>query len=184
MPRTRTLLAAALACVLAAPAALAQDGPQLPERLDATGYATVRADAGIAIVAGQPDEAAFNALPGQGVTTVVNLRTPTEMAERVDFDEEALAGELGLNYTAIPLGGDDYPYTPDAVDALAAILEDAEGGVLLHCASARRASYIWGAYLVRHHGMSVEEATAHAEAINFGPPGPMLEMIGEETDTN
>ncbi|MGD2131985.1 MAG: sulfur transferase domain-containing protein [Maricaulaceae bacterium] len=176
MSRLITTLGVASALLLS-PAALAQSAVQFPEALDAGGYNRVRADAGAVIIAGQPDEAAFEALPAQGVTTVINLRTPQEMSSRVPFDEEAKAAELGLNYSTIPLGGDDYPYTPDAVDALAAILADADGDVLLHCASARRASYLWAAYLVSYQGMDVEQATSHAEAINFGPPQPMLQMI-------
>ena len=45
-------------------------------------------------IGGQPTEKALRDLRASGVTTVVNLRMPEEMA-RVGFDEAALAKELG-----------------------------------------------------------------------------------------
>jgi protein tyrosine phosphatase (PTP) superfamily phosphohydrolase (DUF442 family) len=46
-------------------------------------------------IAGQPTADGIRQLPDQGVTTVVNLRTPAEMA-RVGFDEAALVASLGF----------------------------------------------------------------------------------------
>ena len=47
-------------------------------------------------IAGQPTEKALRELRAKGVTTIVNLRMPEEMA-RVGFDEAALAKELGIS---------------------------------------------------------------------------------------
>ena len=55
-------------------------------------------------IAGQPTEKALRDLRARGVTTVVNLRMPEEMA-RVGFDEAALAKELGIRYVYIPMSG-------------------------------------------------------------------------------
>ena len=76
-------------------------------------------------IAGQPSADALRHFQESGVTAVVNLRTPQEMdnRDRVPFDEAALVSELGMEYIHIPLGGDDYPYTPEAVAAFAAVLE-------------------------------------------------------------
>lgn len=125
---------------------------------------------GRVLIAGQPSEEAVRALPAHGVTAVVNLRTPREMddRERVPFDEQALLAELDIESVWIPLGGDDHPYTPAAVDTFAAILERHRGPVLLHCTVAWRASHLWAAYLVRHQGFELGEAWARGAAIGIG----------------
>jgi len=125
---------------------------------------------GRVLIAGQPSEVAVRALPAHGVTAVVNLRTPGEMEDRdrVAFDEAALVRELGIEYVWIPLGGDDHPYTPAAVDTFAAVLQRHRGPVLLHCTVAWRASHLWAAYLVRYQGFAVDEAYARGEAMGIG----------------
>ncbi|MCB1182473.1 hypothetical protein KDM41_03495 [bacterium] len=132
-------------------------------------------------IGGQPDSLALRALADRGVTAVVNLRTPGEMDDRarVPFDEQALARELGLDYVWIPLGGDDHPYTPAAVDTFAAALERHPGPVLLHCTVGWRASHMWAAYLVRHAGFAVDEAYARGVAIGIGEP-PLAELLDME----
>src|SRR5262249_42877149 len=63
-------------------------------------------------IGGQPTEKALRDLKAKGVTTVVNLRMPEEMA-RVGFDEAALVKELGMKYVHIPMRGTaDHPYGP------------------------------------------------------------------------
>lgn len=151
-----------------------------PAAIDTAGlYRAAAARVGDGLfITGQPTEAALRALRAQGVTTVVNLRTPMEMANRqaVPFDEAALLAELGMTYVHLPVRGDGaYPYAPATVDAFARALADAKGKVLLHCTVAWRASHLWSAYLVRHRGLPVAEALRHGEAINLtgyrGGPG-------------
>ena len=94
------------------------------------------------------------------------------------FDEAALTKELGINYVHVPLGGPDTPYTPEAVEKVADAIAKADGDVLLHCTVGWRASPMWAADLVKHKGLSEEEAIKQASAINFGgytPPngGPL-----------
>ena len=121
-------------------------------------------------IGGQPDEEALRALPGRGITAVINLRTAKEMGDtnRVPFDEAALVDSLGLEYVWIPLGDKEHPYTPAVVDSFAAALERHRGPVLLHCRSGSRVSYLWAAYLVRHRGWDVSSAYARGEAIGIG----------------
>lgn len=129
------------------------------------------------LITGQPTEAALRRLKAEGFTTVINLRSPSEMANRqaVPFDEEALVRELGMRYVYLPMRGDSaYPYAPPAVEALAAALEEAKGEkVLLHCTIAWRASHLWGAYLVEKKGMPVDEALRHARAVNLDARVPV-----------
>jgi uncharacterized protein (TIGR01244 family) len=118
-------------------------------------------------IGGQPTEKAIRELRTQGVTTIVNLRMPEEMA-RVGFDEAVLAQELGIRYVHIPMRGTpENPYGPKQLDAFAAAMASADGNVLLHCTIAWRASHLWAAYLIRERGIPVEAALRHARQINL-----------------
>jgi len=120
-------------------------------------------------IGGQPDEGALRALPGRGITAVINLRTAKEMGDtnRIPFDEAALVDSLGLEYVWIPLGDKENPYSPAVVDSFAAALDRHPGPVLLHCRSGSRVSYLWAAYLVRYQGWDVSSAYARGEAIGI-----------------
>jgi uncharacterized protein (TIGR01244 family) len=118
-------------------------------------------------IGGQPTEKALRDLRAKGVTTVVNLRTPEEMA-RVGFDEAALVKELGMKYVYIPMRGTaEYPYAPKQLDAFAAAMAAADGKVLLHCTVAWRASHLWAAYLIRDRHVPVATALAQTRRINL-----------------
>jgi len=130
-------------------------------------------------VGGQPNEAALAMLRELGVTAVVNLRTPSEMDDctQVPYDEAGAVERLGMEYVWVPLGGDDHPYTPEAVDTLARVLERHAGAVFVHCTMGWRASYLWVAYLVRYRGFELGDALARGEAIAIGPP-PLEGLLG------
>jgi len=118
-------------------------------------------------IAGQPTEKALRELRAKGVTTVVNLRMPEEMA-RVGFDEAALAKELGMRYVSIPMRGTpENPYGPKELDAFAAAMSSADGKVLLHCTIAWRASHLWAAYLIRERNVPAAEAIRQTRQINL-----------------
>lgn len=124
-------------------------------------------------IGGQPTERALRELRAKGVTTIVNLRMPEEM-QRVDFDEAALARELGMRYVHIPMRGTpENPYGPRELDAFAAAMASADGKVLLHCTVAWRASHLWGAYLIRERHVPVDAALAHVRAINLQDERPL-----------
>jgi uncharacterized protein (TIGR01244 family) len=118
-------------------------------------------------IGGQPTENALRELKAKGVTTVVNLRMPEEMA-RVGFDEAALVKALGIKYVYIPMRGTAAnPYGPTQLDAFAAAMAAADGKVLLHCTIAWRASHLWAAYLIRERKVPVLTALAQARMINL-----------------
>src|SRR3954470_15538896 len=149
----RTGLAIAVAAMLSAPVAAQRltganpTGPvPAPVALDTTGmfnsrYAKVGDDV---FIGGQPTEKALRDLKAQGVTTVVNLRTPPEMdPARIGFDEAALVKQLGMEYVYLPmLGNAEFPYSPDALKSFASAMTGAKGKVLLHCTIAWRASHM------------------------------------------
>ena len=120
----------------------------------------------------QPDEGTLRGEIGDmGVTTVVNFRRDVEM-ESVPFDEAKLVGDLCATYVHIPLGGgvgEEPGYDPEDVDRLAEVLENAEGKVLLHCASGGRARTIWTAYLIKYEGLTEEEAVLRAQKVGQEP---------------
>ena len=163
----RVLLAGALAVSIARPApaqsVVGKDktGPvPNPVNLDTTGlfqakFVSVGDDM---FIAGQPTEKALRELRAKGVTTVVNLRMPEEMAQ-VGFDEAKLAKELGMKYVYIPMRGTAAnPYGPKELDAFTAAMASADGKVLLHCTIAWRASHLWAAYLIRERNVPVATA--------------------------
>jgi uncharacterized protein (TIGR01244 family) len=141
-----------------------------PVILDTTGlYQERAARVGEDIfVTGQPTERALRELRAQGVTTVVNLRTPEEMTRNVSFDEPALVAALGMRYVFLPVRGTaEYPYSPATLATFAEAVSSANGKVLLHCTVAWRASHLWAAYLIKERGIPVDSALANARAINL-----------------
>jgi uncharacterized protein (TIGR01244 family) len=119
-------------------------------------------------ISGQPTERGLRDLRSQGVTTVVNLRTPEEMSKRVPFDEAALVKNLGMEYFYLPVRGNaEFPYSPATVKSFAAAMGGAKGKVLLHCTIAWRASHLWAAYLIQYRDLPVATALAQARMINL-----------------
>jgi uncharacterized protein (TIGR01244 family) len=173
---SRSLTTAALVALVSLPAAAqsivgkGKTGPvPNPVNLDITGlfqakFVSVGDDM---FIGGQPTEKAIRDLRAKGVTTVVNLRMPEEMA-RVGFDEAALMKELGIKYVQIPMTGTSAnPYGPKQLDTFTAAMASADGKVLLHCTIAWRASHLWAAYLIRERKEPVETALQQARSINL-----------------
>jgi len=155
------------------------DRGALPVSIDAVDGVRPLFRDGRVYIAGQPSREALAQLHGLGVTAVVNLRTPAEMEDRqrVPYDEAAAVAELGMEYVRIPLGGDEHPYAPPAVDRLAKVLAEHRGPVLLHCTVGWRASYLWVAYLIREQGLALPDALARGEAIAISPD-PLEGLLG------
>ena len=139
-----------------------------PVLLDTAGqfqarYAKVGEDL---FIAGQPTQGALRDMKAQGVTTVVNLRSPSEM-QRIGFDEAKLIEELGMEYVYLPVRGDaEFPYTTATLAKFTQVMARADGKVLLHCTIAWRASHLWAAYLIQQ-GVPAPDALAHTRAINL-----------------
>jgi uncharacterized protein (TIGR01244 family) len=158
-----------------------QDSVSYPVKLDNAGFQDVFAQSDDLYISGQPEKESFAKLKSDGVTTVINLRTPGEMdnRENVPFDEKAIVDSLGLEYIHIPLGGTEFPYTNEALQKFADAVDKSEGKVLLHCTVGRRASNMYAAYLIQFEGFEPNKAIEYAKAINFGE-WPLEGLLGKK----
>ncbi len=117
---------------------------------------------------GQPQEADFKMFARQGIQTVINLCTSTEM-EKLAFDELAVVNKAGMKYVHVPI--DHEPLTQDGLRTILALLDDApRNHVLLHCASSNRVGYVWALYRARRHGFSLEAAIQDGKKAGMRAP--------------
>lgn len=140
------------------------------KKIETDAFAGVVYQAGDIYIAGQPlDPNALKEMQHRGVVTVVNLRTPEEMKSQGPMAvEKEIVEAMDMNYVYLPSGGPDYPYSPDTVKHFAEAVANSTGGVLLHCASGRRASHLWVAYLASEKGVPLETAIEMGKQVNFG----------------
>jgi len=166
-------------CFFVLSVASVADDIKMPMQLDNTGFRTVLADAGKVFISGQPTIEGLKRMKAEGITTIISFRTPHEMDNRetIPFDEAAEVKRLGMSFIHIPLGGEDHPYTADALAKFAEAMEKLEGKALVHCASAFRASHVWSAYLTKYQRMNINEAVAHGRAVNMGTQ-PVEALLG------
>jgi uncharacterized protein (TIGR01244 family) len=93
------------------------------------------------LVSGQilPEDVAEAA--AQGVTTIVNNRPDNEQpGQPTGAAIEAAAHAVGIAYHHIPIAGG---FPPDAVRAMARVLDEAGGRTLAFCRSGTRSAYLW-----------------------------------------
>lgn len=84
--------------------------------------------------AGQPSEAALQVFARQGYTTVIDLRGT---GEDRGFDEQSAVESLNMEYLLFPISGKEAISFENAA-RLDALITNADGPVLLHCASSNR----------------------------------------------
>jgi uncharacterized protein (TIGR01244 family) len=116
--------------------------------------------------AGQPDEAGFRVFAENGYVAVIDIRTE---GEDRGLDEPAIVTELGMEYVLFPVGRSDITFKK--AEELAALLEQHDGPVLVHCASGNRV----GALLA----LQAFNETGDAEhALETGRAGGMTRLEG------
>jgi uncharacterized protein (TIGR01244 family) len=121
---------------------------------------------------GQPDEAALTELAEEGYKVVIDLRGASENR---GLDEAAVVEDLGMKYVSLPISGADAVNYENA-EALAAILAEADGPVLVHCASGNRV----GAMLsLRERLLGAEADAALATGLEAGLSSPALKASVE-----
>jgi len=178
--------AALIALLLAAFIVAGCSNPEpRPSQQTSTGSTEVTADAAVAplepatvgqvprlsraghiLLAGQPTADDFTALREAGVTTVINLRHEIEMD---GFDEAAAVEAIGMAYEALPWNGP--AELNDALfDRTRELLREADGNVLLHCASANRVGAVWLPFRVLDQGVDLEQAVEEAKQAGMRTP--------------
>ena len=126
----------------------------------------------------QPNFDDFASIKAAGITTVINMRTPSEI-EKLEFHEDYLLKKAGINYHLLPIGGKEFEYSPAKLEEFAKSLSASEGKILLHCASGHRASQLWAAYMVKYKGKTPDEALAMVKDMGWWPM-PMEIMLGKK----
>jgi uncharacterized protein (TIGR01244 family) len=123
-------------------------------------------------IAGQPDLAGLEAFAKLGGTLVINLRRSVEM-DRIPFDEDEQAEKVGLDYLAIPVSPGSF--SAEDIWAFDRAVREADGPVLVHCASGNRAAAMVAAHqtLVGH----VPLGNAMHEAYGLGMRPSMAEPV-------
>ena len=115
---------------------------------------------------GQPTMDQLAELKKQGVTTVINLRTPQEYDPA---PEEAKAKELGMRYFNIPVAGAG-PKDEQVVEFLKLTDDPKNRPAFIHCASANRVGAFWMIRRVLRDNWTMDAAKAEADKIGLRSP--------------
>lgn len=115
--------------------------------------------------ASQPDKAALRVFADQGYSTVIDLRTE---GENRGFKEREFIESLGMNYIAMPIGGSD-EINFDNARKLDELINQAEGPILIHCASGNRV----GALLALRESLNGADDMS---ALRFGVEGGVTRL--------
>lgn len=121
-------------------------------------------------LAGQPSLAMLEWLEQEGVGSIINLRTEKENIDFAEmaFDEAEMARKLGFEYHSVPVDGLE-AHTPENLEKMADLVIPGKK-VLIHCASAGRATNFFMAYLVKYEGYTIDEAVEVGEQLKFIMP--------------
>lgn len=123
---------------------------------------------------GQPAAGDWAVIAGKGVTTVVDLRMPDELQGR---DEAAEVRAAGMEYRQIPVDG-LAGITAQNAAALAAVLAQAKGPVLVHCSSGNRVGGLL-ALTQAQAGASPEQAIEFGRSAGMkGTEAKVREVLG------
>lgn len=126
----------------------------------AWGAASSVVQSGNLYFAGQPDRQTLETARSAGIQTVLNLRMPDEM----DWDEAAVAAELGLEYLDMPISRSGPGFDSEIIERLHRYISDHPNEkILMHCSSGNRVSAWYALYLVQKKGYSLDEALPIAE---------------------
>ena len=131
-----------------------------------SGIALLRPRDGL-VVAGQPATGDWAALAASGIRTVINLRPQAELQGR---DERAEVAAAGMRYVELPVSG-PADITQENAEALSKLLAQADGPVLVHCASGNRVGGLL-AVAMAQSGMPV------SAALDFGRSAGMKSIEG------
>ncbi len=115
-------------------------------------------------IAGQPDIEGLEAFSELGGVLVINLRRSSEM-ERIPFDEDEQAEKFGLGYVSIPVSSGSF--SAEDIWAFDRAVREADGPVLVHCASGNRAAAMIAAHKALVGGVSLGRAMHEAYGLGM-----------------
>lgn len=127
------------------------------------------------VTAGQPAAGDWNELAAAGVRAVINLRPQTEMQGR---DERAEVAASGMRYIELPIAT-AADITPQNAHRLAALLDEAEGPVLVHCGSGNRVGGLL-AVAMAQSGMQTEAALEFGRGAGMKSTEPRAREVIEQ----
>ncbi len=166
-------LAGVIACAI--PTASAQEASRMADQTEIPNQRQPRQDL---ITAGQPDADAWASLAADGVTTVINLRTPAELADR---NERAEVEAAGLAYREVPVDG-AAGMTLENARILQSLLGESSGTVLVHCGSGNRVGALLAIGAV-DAGMPVQQALELGRAAGMTSAEAHVRGLLEATQT-
>ena len=123
------------------------------------------------LVGGQPTPEQLETLRDLGYRILVNLRMPQESGTT----DPALVETMEMDYVSIPIGGAETVNEANA-QRLAEVLEKAEGGVVVHCASGNRVGALFAMKAFYVDGKSPEEALAVGRAAGVTRLEPVVKQ--------
>lgn len=116
------------------------------------------------LLGGQPTSEQLESISEHGYATVVNLRGANEGGTT-----EQQVEELDMAYVSIPINGAE-DLTAENARALAKVLEESKGPVVVHCASGNRVGALLALKAFYVDGMSAEDA------VTFGKGAGMTQL--------
>ncbi|MEM7455618.1 MAG: protein tyrosine phosphatase family protein [Planctomycetota bacterium] len=114
-------------------------------------------------LAGQFAEEDVAIMKDAGVEVVINLREDSEMT----WDEQGVLEAAGIEYISIPFAQPETLTDEVFNRARAALAENSQRKVMLHCKSAGRVGCIWGAYRAMDDGLSIDEAIEEGKEVGM-----------------
>jgi len=129
-------------------------------------------------ISGQPTLEALQWLKSEGVQTIISLRTEKENQEfaSTSYNEALAVAELGMAFRSVEVDGMK-DYTPLKLGEMAKWIKPGEK-VLIHCASAGRATYFFMGWLISYNQYDINRAVGIGKSMAFS--FPLESLLGED----
>jgi sulfide:quinone oxidoreductase len=130
-------------------------------------------------VGGQIGPQDFITIKEAGITTIINNRPDhEEPGQLTSEDAKKMAAEHDITYHYLPMANGQ-PLPASLVGDFKAALESADNGVLAHCRSGMRSSFLWALGQIPTGTISVDEAINKAQnaGIPLGNARAVLENV-------
>ena len=122
---------------------------------------------------GPPQADAWSKIAASGVSTVIDLRMPAEKGEGAEAEK---VRALGMAYEELPIAG-AAAITGENATRLWQLLSQANGPVVLHCASGNRVGALLSIGAWRQGGMSPRQALEFGKAAGLGSLEPRVREL-------